>query len=406
MLVFALVALLVGAFMIFNTFSITVAQRTRENGLLRALGASRRQILLSVLLEAFVVGVIASLLGIIGGLGVAVGLKALLAAVRHPGPRHGGRLQDQHGGDLAGRRYRRHDAGGALAGSQGRPGAPDRRDAAGPRRQHRLRLQAAHLSSAAGCSRSVSARWSPACSARWARPSPWSASGALLVFFGVSVLGRTIALPLSRAIGSPLPRLRGVTGELARENAMRNPKRTAASASALMIGVGLVGVHHDLRRVDQGLARAGDQRLVHRGHRGDLRRWPARRRRPEPGEAGRRAARGRLRHRAATGLRQRRRKGHDRHRHQQRDRVRRDRDRPDRGFTGRPEPVRRGRERGHRDGQAPPGGRRAAHGVQGHRPAADAGRDDLRPGPRGRPLPARAAGVRRQLRRPTSTPWC
>ncbi len=64
--------------------------------------------------------------------------------------------------------------------------------------------------------------------------------GALLVFFGVSVLGRTIALPLSRAIGSPLPKLRGVTGELARENAMRNPKRTAASASALMIGVGLV----------------------------------------------------------------------------------------------------------------------------------------------------------------------
>ncbi|MGZ6827537.1 MAG: FtsX-like permease family protein, partial [Mycobacteriales bacterium] len=65
--------------------------------------------------------------------------------------------------------------------------------------------------------------------------------GALLVFFGVSVLGRTIALPLSRAIGAPLPRLRGVTGDLARENAMRNPKRTAASASALMIGVGLVG---------------------------------------------------------------------------------------------------------------------------------------------------------------------
>jgi putative ABC transport system permease protein len=65
--------------------------------------------------------------------------------------------------------------------------------------------------------------------------------GVLLVFFGVSILGRTVALPLSRVIGSPLPRLRGVTGELARENAMRNPKRTAASASALMIGIGLVG---------------------------------------------------------------------------------------------------------------------------------------------------------------------
>jgi putative ABC transport system permease protein len=65
--------------------------------------------------------------------------------------------------------------------------------------------------------------------------------GALLVFFGTSILGRTVSLPLSRAIGAPLPRLRGITGEIARENAMRNPKRTAASASALMIGVGLVG---------------------------------------------------------------------------------------------------------------------------------------------------------------------
>src|SRR5262249_42932832 len=66
-------------------------------------------------------------------------------------------------------------------------------------------------------------------------------AGALLVFFAVSVLGRTVSLPLSRAIGAPLPRLRGIPGKLARANAMRNPKRTAASASALMIGVGLVG---------------------------------------------------------------------------------------------------------------------------------------------------------------------
>ncbi|HEX9357757.1 MAG TPA: FtsX-like permease family protein, partial [Streptosporangiaceae bacterium] len=65
-------------------------------------------------------------------------------------------------------------------------------------------------------------------------------AGAVLVFFGVSVLGRTVSLPLSGVIGAPLPWLRGVTGKLARNNAMRNPKRTAASASALMIGVGLV----------------------------------------------------------------------------------------------------------------------------------------------------------------------
>ncbi|HEY7071425.1 MAG TPA: ABC transporter permease, partial [Acidimicrobiales bacterium] len=64
--------------------------------------------------------------------------------------------------------------------------------------------------------------------------------GVLAVFFGVSVLGRTVALPLSRVIGLALPRLRGIAGNMARENAMRNPKRTAATASALMIGVGLV----------------------------------------------------------------------------------------------------------------------------------------------------------------------
>jgi putative ABC transport system permease protein len=64
--------------------------------------------------------------------------------------------------------------------------------------------------------------------------------GALLVFVGVSILGRTVALPLSRWIGAPLVRLRGITGELARDNAMRNPQRTAASASVLMIGLALV----------------------------------------------------------------------------------------------------------------------------------------------------------------------
>jgi putative ABC transport system permease protein len=239
MLVFAVVALLVGAFMIFNTFSITVAQRTRENGMLRALGASRRQILSSVMLEALAVGLIASLLGIVAGLGVAAGLKELLNAVGLEVP------------------------GGAVV----------------------FNPSTAVISLAVGISVTLLAALSPARKA--AKVPPIAAmqqglvgstgygskqrvfvgfgllalglaalgtglfgsvdqpvlvvgAGVLLVFFAVSVLGRTISLPLSRFIGWPLPRLRGVTGELARENAMRNPKRTAASASALMIGVGLV----------------------------------------------------------------------------------------------------------------------------------------------------------------------
>src|SRR5674536_315294 len=75
--------------MIANTFSITVAQRTRENGLLRALGASRRQILASVVIEAIAIGVIASLVGLVAGIGVAIGLKALLSAVGIPIPSQG-----------------------------------------------------------------------------------------------------------------------------------------------------------------------------------------------------------------------------------------------------------------------------------------------------------------------------
>src|ERR687898_809246 len=166
MLVFAVVALLVGGFIIFNTFFITVAQRTRENALLRALGASRRQVLGAVLLEALGIGLVASALGLAAGIPLAAGLKAVLA----------------------------FGVGALLYGLFGDPGNA---------------LAIVGL-------------------------------GVLLVFFGVSVLGRTVALPLSRIIGLPLPDLRGISGHLARENAMRNPKRTAITASALMIGVGLV----------------------------------------------------------------------------------------------------------------------------------------------------------------------
>jgi len=238
-LIFAAVALLVGAYIILNTFAITVAQRTRENGLLRALGASRRQILASVLIEALAVGVIAALLGLAAGVAVAAGLKALLGLLGATLP------------------------GGSLV----------------------LSVQTVVVSLVLGIGVTLIAAISPARKA--AKVPPIAAMqeatvgstgygskqrvvvgltilalgvaalftglfghvssallvvglGVLLVFLGVSVLGRTIALPLSRAIGAPLPRVKGVTGTLARENTMRNPKRTAASASALMIGVGLI----------------------------------------------------------------------------------------------------------------------------------------------------------------------
>ena len=78
MLIFGLVALVVGAFIIYNTFSIVVAQRTREMALLRAIGASRRQVLVSIIGESLVVGVVASAIGVVGGIGLAIGLRAIM----------------------------------------------------------------------------------------------------------------------------------------------------------------------------------------------------------------------------------------------------------------------------------------------------------------------------------------
>jgi putative ABC transport system permease protein len=241
MLIFAVIALLVGGFMIFNTFSITVAQRTRENGLLRALGASRRQVLGSVLLEALAVGVLASLLGIAAGFAVAVGLKGLLAAVGFDIPTGSVVFTPATAiisvvvgigiTVLAALSPARKAAKvpPIAAMQQGVAGST------GYGSKQRVFVGAAVLGLGlaallTGLFRDVE------------QPVAIVGVGALLVFFGVSILGRTISLPLSRAIGAPLPRVRGITGALARENAMRNPKRTAASASALMIGVGVVGL--------------------------------------------------------------------------------------------------------------------------------------------------------------------
>jgi putative ABC transport system permease protein len=240
LLIFAVVALLVGAFIIFNTFSITVAQRTKEYALMRAIGASRRQILLAVLLEAIGVGTVASTVGLGVGVAVAGGLKAMLDALGFEIPA---------GGIV----FTRGTATTAVAAGL----IVTVLAAVSPaRRAGRVPPLAAMRDIAANRSRQASRRRLLVGGGLLAggagallygllgRPGNALAligGGALVVFFGVSVLGETIARPLSRVIGWPLPRLRGITGQLARENAMRNPKRTAATASALMIGVGLVG---------------------------------------------------------------------------------------------------------------------------------------------------------------------
>ena len=240
LLIFAVIALLVGGFIIFNTFSITVAQRTREHAVMRAIGASRRQILAAVLFEAVGVGAVASLLGLVAGVAVAGGLKAMLDGLGFEIPAGGIVF-------TAGTAVTAVSAGLVVtvlsaispARRAGRvPPVAAMRDMSveGAGRMYRKRIAAGGALLAAGVGGLMYGLVG--------RPDnalSMIGGGALAVVFAVSVLGETIARPLSRVIGWPLPRLRGITGHLARENAIRNPKRTAATASALMIGVGLVG---------------------------------------------------------------------------------------------------------------------------------------------------------------------
>jgi putative ABC transport system permease protein len=240
MLIFAVVALLVGAFMIFNAFSITLAQRTRENGLLRAVGATRRQVLRSVLLEALVIGALASVVGLALGAGVAVGLKALLGAMGIDIPSSSMVFSTRSmivalaagigitvfAARSPARRAARVSPMAAIQGSA----APADDAGSGRRALTGVGVLATGIAALfVGLLTSVRS------------PLLVVGGGAILVFFGVAILGQVISLPLSRVIGAPLPRWRGTAGALGQQNAMRNPRRTASTASALMICVGLVG---------------------------------------------------------------------------------------------------------------------------------------------------------------------
>jgi putative ABC transport system permease protein len=239
LLIFAVVALVVGAFIILNTFAITVAQRTRENGLLRALGASKRQVLASVIVEAVAVGLIAAILGLAAGVAVAAGLKALLGLLGFDLP-SGSLVVSANTiivSLLIGLFVTVVAAVSPARKAAKVPPVAAMQEATigstGYGSKERIVVGATIL--VLGIAALFTGLFGHIGSAFLI-----VGAGVLLVFIGVSVLGRTISLPLSRTIGAPLPRMKGVTGTLARENTMRNPKRTAASASALMIGVGLV----------------------------------------------------------------------------------------------------------------------------------------------------------------------
>jgi putative ABC transport system permease protein len=238
LLVFSGVALLVATFSIHNTFAIVVAQRTRENALLRALGASRRQVTASTLTEASVVAVTASAAGLAGGIGIAAGLQALFPAIGFPFPE----------GDLVVSVLSMAlplavgivvCLGSALlpAVRAGRtaPLAALRETAVDQSGASRVRAVIGGGLAALAVAVTLTGVL--------VSPSIWLAgAGSVTALAAFVVLGPVASTTAVRVIGGPLDRLRGVTGSLARRNALRSPRRTAATASALMIGVAVVSL--------------------------------------------------------------------------------------------------------------------------------------------------------------------
>ncbi|GAC1338949.1 MAG: ABC transporter permease [Candidatus Dormibacteria bacterium] len=238
LLVFAVIALFVGCFIIVNTFSILVVQRSREFALLRALGATRRQVLASVLTEALITGLVASAIGCAAGILLAVGLDALLGAVGVNLPSDGlvvrprtviigivlGTAVTVLSAILPARRATRVSPVAAM-----REAVPETQPVTG----RRLGVGGVVLTLGLalivlGLFRSSSSRLQEL------------GAGILLSFVGVASLAPVIVRPLAGAIGWPAARLRGVPGRLARENAQRSPRRTASTAAALMVGLALV----------------------------------------------------------------------------------------------------------------------------------------------------------------------
>jgi putative ABC transport system permease protein len=242
LLAFGGIALFVGAFVIANSLSITIAQRTREFATMRTIGASRRQIMRAVLLEALVIGLVASVVGILLGLALARGLFWLFEQVGFTLPNSGLLLQTRTVivamivGVLVtviaslrpARRATRVPPIAAV-----REGA-----ALPPGRFARYRPVGSALLGLAGFALLAYGLFGPGLSTSQLLLA--MGVGAVLIFFGVAFFSAQLVTPLAHTLGGPAARFAGAPGILARDNAMRNPQRTASTASALMIGLALV----------------------------------------------------------------------------------------------------------------------------------------------------------------------
>lgn len=237
---FGVVAMFVGMFIIANTFTIIVAQRTRELALLRAVGASRRQILGSVVTEALVLGLVAAAVGAVAGVGVAAGLRSLLEATGFelpPTPLAVSPVRLLLPVALATTMTVLAALAPAVRATRIPPVAA-MRDVAIDRPAHLgTRAAVAAVLLAVGAELT---RRGLAAGDRLA--VVWVLGASIPAFLAVFALGPFVSRPLARMVGAPLARWRGITGTLARENSLRNPTRTATTAIALTIGVGLISV--------------------------------------------------------------------------------------------------------------------------------------------------------------------
>ncbi|MFE1294652.1 ABC transporter permease [Streptomyces sp. NPDC058731] len=240
MLGFAGIAFLVGIFLIINTFSMLVAQRTREIGLMRAIGSSRKQVNRSVLLEALLLGVVGSVLGAAAGVGIAVGLMKLMGqmgmhlstddlTVAWTTPVVGlvlGVVVTVLAAYLPARRAGKISPMAALRDA----GTPADVKAGWVRA-----LVGLALTGAGGACLYLTAQADKA-----SQGSLWLGLGVVLSLIGFVVVGPVLAGGLVRVLGAVLLRGFGPVGRMAERNALRNPRRTGATGAALMIGLALV----------------------------------------------------------------------------------------------------------------------------------------------------------------------
>jgi putative ABC transport system permease protein len=236
------IALFVGSFVIANTLAITVAQRMRELATLRTLGASRRQVLGSVVLESVAVGIVGSIVGLFLGLGIAVGLQQILAAsgVELPG---GGIV-------FAPRTIVVSLAVGtlialvaslrpALRATRIEPIAAVREGAVMP--TSRFARFALPISATVGALAVGLFSYGVFADGVDIKVRLLAlVAGVLLLFAGVAMIATRVVRPLAFLLGAPGARFGGTAGKLARQNAVRNPARTASTAAAVMIGLALI----------------------------------------------------------------------------------------------------------------------------------------------------------------------